>query len=73
MERFKRCNVRVNKELVKREVIYKYGSITNYCKTNGISLMRYYELVNSPHSSENVKCLQELSKNLDLSIYDMLK
>lgn len=73
MERYKKCKIRVNKELVKREVLYKYGSITNYCKKHSISLVRYYEIVNTPHNSVDAKCLQELSQNLNLSIYDILE
>ena len=72
MERYKRCTVRVNKKLVKREVIYKYGSITNYCKENNISLVRYYEIVNNPHNSALEECLLKLSGNLNLSIDEIL-
>lgn len=72
MNRFVKCSVKVNKDLIKRETIYKYGSITNYCKYAGISRYRYWQIVNEPHSSKDVECLIKLTKDLNLSIDTIL-
>lgn len=72
MERYKRCKVIVNGALVKREIIYKYGSITKYCKYAGISQVRFWEIINTPHFSKDAKCLQRLAQDLDLSIDKIL-
>ncbi len=72
MARFKKCNIRVNKSFVKREIIYKFGSINEYCKKSGFSRMRFWNILNTPHLTENVECLQKLAKDLDLSIKEIL-
>lgn len=72
MERYKRCAIRVNKELVKREVIYKFGSITKYCDYCCISRTRFWEIVNKPHLSKEALCLRQLARDLNLSVEDIL-
>lgn len=73
VERYKKCQIRLNKELVKRYVVFKYGSIKNYCEQVGMSRVRFWEIVNKPHLSKEAKCLQDLSKNLGISISDILQ
>ena len=73
MERYKRCGIRINKEFVKKEIIYKYGSITKYCKKAGISRVRFWEIMNTPHLSKEVECLQKLSRDLEVSIDTILQ
>lgn len=72
MERYKKCSIRVNKELVKRHICFKYGSIKKYCEEKNISRMRLWEIVNKPHLSKEEECLQTLAKNLNLSIDTIL-
>lgn len=72
MDRYKNCNIRLNRDLVIRHICFNYGSVTNYCKVVGLSRSRFYTIVSKPHFSENEKCLQKLSRDLGLSIYDML-
>ena len=72
MERYSNCSVRVNKDFVKRRVIYIYGSVENYCKKANISRFRFWKIINNPHVSKDVKCLQTLAKLLDLSIDEIL-
>ena len=72
MERYKRCTIRVNKEFVKRRVQYMFGSIRNYCKYAKINRQRFYQIVNTPHLSKEVECLQTMARLLDLSIDEIL-
>ena len=72
MNRYKKCTIKVNKEVVKREVVYKYGSIINYCRHAGISKMRFWQIVNTPHLTKEVECLQRLTRDLGLSIKQIL-
>ena len=72
MERYKRCNVRVNKDFVKRRTQYIYGSVKNYCEHTKNTKMRYWQIVNTPHTKKNVKCLQTLATLLDLSIDEII-
>lgn len=72
MERFKNCTIKVDKEMVIRLVKYKYGSVKAYAKTNGISRVRFYNIVNNPHVSKDEKCLQILAFNLGTSIETIL-
>lgn len=72
MNRYKKCSVRVNKELVKRLIVWKYGSIKNYFTQLGISKMRFWQIMNQPHLSKDVKCLQQLANDLELSIDEIL-
>ena len=72
MERYKKCTIRVNKDFVKRRVQYIYGSVENYCKHAKISRVRFWEIVNTPHLSKEVKCLQTMARLLDLSIDEIL-
>lgn len=72
MARFQKCDIRVNKSFVKREIIYKFGSINEYCKKSGISRMRFWQILNTPHLTEDVECLQKLAKDLGLSIKEIL-
>lgn len=72
MNRYKKCTIRLNRELVKRHVYFHYGSIGNYCDLNNISRVRFWEIVNKPHLSKNEECLQKLAKNLHVSIEEIL-
>jgi len=72
MERYKKCSVRVNKEFVKRRVQYMYGSIDNYCYFADISRVRFWEIMNTPHLSKEVECLQKLASLLKVSIDEIL-
>lgn len=73
MERYRRCNIKLNREFILKNIRYNYRSVAFYCRVVGISRSRFYEILSKPHFSENEKCLQDLSKNLGLSIYDMLE
>ena len=72
VERFKKCHIWVNKETVIRLVNYKFGSVTRYTEKKGISRVRFYQIVNEPHLSKNSKCLQDLAKDLQVSIETIL-
>ena len=72
MSRFQKCNIKVNKAFVKREIIYRFRTVTNYCKLHGISRMRLWQILNNPHSKEDVESLQKLAQSLDLSIQQIL-
>lgn len=72
MQRYKKCTIRVNKELVKREIIYKYGSVTRYCRFVKISQVRFWEILRTPHLSKQAECLQRLARDLNLSIDTIL-
>ena len=72
MERFKNCTVRVNKDYVKRLVLFKFGSIKNYCHFADISRVRFWKIVNQPHLSKNEECLQKLASYLQVSIDTIL-
>ena len=72
MERFKNCSIRVNKEKVKRLVLYRFGSVKNYCHFADISRTRFYQIINAPHLSKNEECLQKLSHYLQVSIEEIL-
>ena len=67
-----KSSIRVDKEKVNRLVKYKFGTIEKYLKEFGISRMRYWQVINKPHLSKEVKCLQDLAKNLDVSIETIL-
>ena len=73
MERFKKCEIRLDKNKVIRLVNFKYGSVKIYAKEKGISRVRFYQIVNQPHLSKNVECLQNLAKDLEVSIDEILK
>lgn len=64
--------IKVDKEKINRLVKFKYGTIEKYLKEAGISRMRYWQVLNQPHLSKEVKCLQDLAKNLDVSIETIL-
>ena len=72
MQRYKICKYRVNKEKVKRYIVFKYGSMKNYCENFNISKMRLWQIITKPHLSIDVNCLQNLAKKLDLSIDEIL-
>lgn len=72
MQRYKRCAIKIDKEYVKRHILFKYGSLAKYCKENHISRTRLWVILSKPHSSINEKCLQELVNNLGLSISNIL-
>ena len=72
MERYKRCQIRLNKEKTKRLIQFKYGSLQAYCMANKIKRMRLWEILNRPHRSINEECLQKLTRNLEVNIEDIL-
>jgi len=72
MQRYVNCPFRVNKEVVKREIVYKYGSLKNYCKHAGYSRARFYQIISTPHLSKEVKCLKDLAKDLNMSVDDIV-
>ena len=72
MERFKRCGIRLDKEKVIRLVNFKYGSVKKYAKENGISRVRFYQILNEPHLSKDAESLQKLASNLQVSIETIL-
>ena len=63
---------KVNKDYVTRLIKFKFGTIENYLKTFKISRMRLWQILNNPHIEKNVKSLQDLAKNLDVSIDSIL-
>ena len=73
MERFKKCVIRLDKDKVIRLVNFKYGSVKQYAKEQGISRVRFYQILNEPHLSKDVECLQILASNLKVSIDEILK
>ena len=72
MKRYNHCLITVNKDLVKRHVQFKYGTIAKYCAYAHITTMRYWEIVNRPHVSKEVECLKKLAKDLNLNVEDIL-
>lgn len=68
----KKAAIRLNKEQVNKLVRFKFGTIENYLKANKISRMRYWQILNEPHLSKDVKCLQDLASNLEISIEEIL-
>ena len=68
MARFKNCTVRVNKEKVVRLAKYKYGTISAFCEKLGVSRMRFYEVINSPHLSKESYALEKMSKALGVKV-----
>ena len=72
MERFKRCEIRLDKEKVIRLVNFKYGSVKKYAKENGISRVRFYQIINEPHFSKYAESLQKLAESLQVSIETIL-
>ena len=64
--------IKVNKDYVIRLIKFKFGTIQNYSKTFKISRMRIWEILNKPHIEKNVKSLQDLAKNLEVSIDSIL-
>ena len=73
MERFKKCVIRLDRDKVIRLVNFKYGSVKQYAKEHGISRVRFYQILNEPHLSKDVECLQNLASNLEVSIQEILK
>lgn len=72
MERYKKCLIKVNNDLIKRHILFKFGSIENYLKFAKISRVRLWKITNQPHLSKDVECLQKLAKDLELSIDDII-
>ena len=68
----KRAAIKLNKEQVNRLVRFKFGTIENYLKACKITRMRYWQILNKPHLSKDVKCLQDLANNLEVSIEEIL-
>ena len=73
MERFKKCSIKLDKDKVNRLVKFKYGTIENYLKKEGITRMRFWQILNQPHLSKDVECLQNLASKLDVNIQEILK
>lgn len=73
MERFKKCVIRLDRDKVIRLINFKYGSVKQYAKEHGISRVRFYQILNEPHLSKDVECLQKLASNLEVSIQKILK
>ena len=69
----KKAFIKVDQEKVKRLAKFKFGTIENYLKYAGISRMRFWYVLNQPHTSKNIKCLQDLAKNLEISIDTILE
>ena len=65
--------IMLDQEKIKRLIKFKYGSIEKYCQDKNISRMRLWKILNNPHFSPDVKCLQDLSRNLEVSINEILK
>lgn len=68
MERYKRCNVYVDGEQVKRLAQFHYGSIKEFLVDLGYSRQRYYEIVKLPHRSMNEECLLKIAKCLNTKV-----
>ena len=64
--------LKVNKDYVIRLIKFKYGTIEKYLKTHKISRVRLWQILNHPHSSKDVKSLQDLSNNLEVNIDTIL-
>lgn len=72
MNRFKNCMIKLDKDKVIRLVNFKYGSVKQYAKENGISRVRFYQIINEPHLSKDAESLQKLASNLEVSIETIL-
>ena len=67
-----KATIKVDKEKVMFHIRFKYGTIEKYLKAAGITRMRFWQVLNQPHLSKEVKCLQDLAKNLEVSIETIL-
>lgn len=72
MERFKNCEIKLNKELIKRHIKFKYGSIKNYLKCANITKTRFWQIINQPHLSTESPCIVRLAKDLDLTTGEII-
>lgn len=72
MERFKRCNVKLDENKVIRLTCFHYGSVSAYCIREKISRARFYQIVTWPHLSEDEESLQKLARNLKVNIKEIL-
>lgn len=72
MNRFKRCNVKVDENKVIRLTCFHYGSVSAYCIREKISRARYYYILKYPHLSESEESLQKLARNLKVNIKEIL-
>ena len=66
------CIIQVNKDYVIRLIKFKYGTIEKYLKVHKISRMRLWQVLNRPHKQKDVKSLQDLATNLEVSIDSIL-
>lgn len=68
----KRAKIILDKDKVNKLVKGKFGTIENYLKYAGITRMWYWQILNRPHLTRDTKCLQDLSRNLEVSIDTIL-
>lgn len=73
MSRFTNCGIRVNKDYVTRLVKYKHGTIENFLKSYKITRMRFWQILNQPHLSKEVPCLQKLAEFLKVTVDEIVK
>ena len=52
---------KVNADSVLRLITYNYGSVTDYCKSAGISRTIFYRIINKKHRSLKNISLQRLA------------
>ena len=67
-----RAKIRLNKDLVNKLVKYKYGTIEAYLQANKLTRMRFWQVLNRPHLTKDTKCLQDLARNLEVNIEEIL-
>ena len=68
MERYKRCNVYVDGDHVKRLAQYHYGSIKEFLVDLGYSRQRYNRIIKHPHRSMQEECLLKIAKCLGTKV-----
>ena len=72
MDRYKNCHVYLDKKKIIRYVVFKYHSVSAYCRINKISRVRFYEILNCPHCNSDADCIKNLAKNIGLKIEDLI-
>lgn len=68
----RKAKVVLDKEKVNRLVKYKYGTIEAYLKKFHLTRMRFWQILNRPHLTKDVKCLKDLADNLNINIDEVL-
>lgn len=56
----------VDKETVIKLVRFNYRSVRSYCKSNGISTQRFYQIINKKHYKLDNASLQKLANSIYL-------